>query len=168
MFIHIGPNETRTLARIPKKILFPAPRMPAGHVVMGYNERGECPMLVENNCSIYADRPQTCRDYDCRVYAATGTLPDEETQPLIAERVRAWEFETPSEGSKRELAAARASAAFIARSEALFPAGSLPRNPAQRAALALRVHRLFLEEAPPRSNSQLVALISQEIVAQRA
>jgi hypothetical protein len=122
-------------------------------------------MLVENKCSIYADRPQTCRDYDCRVYAATGTLPDKETQPVIAERVRAWEFETPSEKSKRELAAARASAAFIARNEALFPAGSLPRNPAQRAALALRVYRLFLEAAPSRSNSELVTLIIQEIMA---
>src|SRR5262249_23063586 len=76
-FIHVRPDETRTLARIPKALLFPAPGLPKGHKVMGYGENGHCPMLVDNACSIYADRPQTCRTYDCRVFPASGIEPDD-------------------------------------------------------------------------------------------
>ena len=35
-FIHIGPDERETLAHIPNELLFPAPRLPRGHVLMGY------------------------------------------------------------------------------------------------------------------------------------
>src|SRR4051794_32709251 len=42
-FIHIGPDERDTLAHIPTDLLFPAPRLPAGHVVLGYDEHGRCP-----------------------------------------------------------------------------------------------------------------------------
>src|SRR5665647_3042565 len=66
-FVHIGPNETATLARIPAELLFPAPGLPAGNVLLGYDELGNCPMLVDDRCSIYEDRPRTCRVYDCRV-----------------------------------------------------------------------------------------------------
>ncbi len=51
-FVHIGPDETDTLARIPAALLFPAPRQPPGHVLLGYDERGHCPMLVDGRCSI--------------------------------------------------------------------------------------------------------------------
>jgi uncharacterized protein len=165
MFIHIKPEEKRALARIPKELLFPAPGLPKGHVLMGHNERGECPMLIKDKCSIYADRPQTCRDYDCRVYAATGTLPDTAAQPFVAERVRAWEFEAADEASKNELAAVRACATFLAKNEAGFPTEALPRNPAQRAILAIRMHRLFLEGAPVRQKTEVIALVLQDIAA---
>ena len=46
-FIHIGPEETATLARIPKQLVFRAPGLPKGHVLMGYDESGRCPMFVE-------------------------------------------------------------------------------------------------------------------------
>lgn len=163
MFIHIRPDEVRTLARIPKKFLFAAPGRPLGHKLMGYNDRGECPMLVENKCSIYLDRPQTCRDYDCRVYAAAGTLPDESTQPVIAERVRAWKFATPDALSKSELDAVRASSSFLNENEHLFPDGVLPQSLAQRAILALRVHKLFLRDEPHRGDVEIVALICGDI-----
>jgi Fe-S-cluster containining protein len=81
MFIHISPEETRTIQRIPRELLFPAPGKPKGHVLMGYTDQGYCPMLVAGECSIYEDRPQTCRDYDCRVFAATGISVDPRTQP---------------------------------------------------------------------------------------
>src|SRR5437763_4457379 len=71
-FVHIGPEETETLARIPAALLAPAPGRPSGHMVLGYDDRGQCPMLVDNQCSIYSHRPRTCRAYDCRVFAATG------------------------------------------------------------------------------------------------
>jgi hypothetical protein len=42
-FIHIKPEETKTLARIPKKLLFPAPGLAKGNVLLGYDEHGRCP-----------------------------------------------------------------------------------------------------------------------------
>src|SRR5664280_2734605 len=71
-FIHIAPDEVDALAVIPGELLFPAPRLPAGHVLMGYDERGHCPMLIDGACSIYEHRPRTCRTYDCRVFATSG------------------------------------------------------------------------------------------------
>lgn len=165
MFIHIKPDETRALARIPKQLLFPAPGQPKGHVLLGYNERGECPMLVANHCSIYADRPQTCRDFDCRVYAAAGTAPDGVTQSAIADRVRAWEFELPDAQSRREFDAVGKSAAFLAANDHLFPEGLLPKNPAQRALVAMRTYQLFLEGALVRSDAELAAAIVRSVSA---
>jgi Fe-S-cluster containining protein len=89
-FVHIAPDETDALSHIPAELLFRAPGMPKGHKVMGYDERGHCPMLVDGDCSIYEHRPRTCRTYDCRVFAGTGVVPD---QPAIAERVGDWEFD---------------------------------------------------------------------------
>jgi uncharacterized protein len=102
MFIHISPEETRTLQRIPPALLFPAPGRPKGHMVMGYNDRGHCPMLVDNKCSIYEDRPQTCRSYDCRVFTATGVPVDQQTQPDIAQRVQEWAFHYESKESRKK------------------------------------------------------------------
>jgi hypothetical protein len=90
-FVHIGPDETDTLAHVPAALRFPAPGLPKGHVVMGYDEDGHCPMLVDGACSIYEHRPRTCRTYDCRVFAATGVAPDP-SQPAIAARVGRWRF----------------------------------------------------------------------------
>jgi Fe-S-cluster containining protein len=89
-FIHVGPDERETLAVIPRGLLFAAPGFPAGHVLMGYDDEGRCPMFVDGRCSIYENRPRTCRTYDCRIYAATDVVP---ADPAIAARVRQWEFD---------------------------------------------------------------------------
>ena len=92
-FIHIAPDEIDALAHIPAELLFPAPGRPSGHQLLGYDERGHCPMFADGRCSIYAHRPRTCRTYDCRVIAAAGlNLDDDPTRSGIAERVRAWTF----------------------------------------------------------------------------
>ena len=91
-FVHIEPDEAETLARVPAALRFAAPGLPAGHVVLGYDERGHCPMLIDGACSIYEHRPRTCHTYDCRVFAATGVEPDP-SQNGIAARVRAWRFD---------------------------------------------------------------------------
>ncbi len=88
-FVTIEPDETETLARIPAPLLFPAPGRPRGHMVLGYDERGHCPMLVDGRCSIYEHRPRACRMYDCRVFAAAGV----DAGSPVAERVAQWEFE---------------------------------------------------------------------------
>ena len=90
-FVHIAPDEADTLAHVPAALCFPAPGLPPGHVVLGYDERGQCPMLVDGACSIYEHRPRTCRTYDCRVFAVTGVEP--ENQPAISARVKRWRFE---------------------------------------------------------------------------
>lgn len=71
-FIPIGPDETATLAAVPKALTVPAPGRPKGHVVLGYDERGRCPMLGSGGCTIYSVRPRACRAYDCRTVAAVG------------------------------------------------------------------------------------------------
>jgi hypothetical protein len=97
-FVHIGPDETDTLAHVPRALCFPAPGLPVGHVVLGYDERGWCPMLGEHGCTIYEHRPRTCRTYDCRVFAAAGVTPADD-QPDIAARVRRWRFTVDDEAT---------------------------------------------------------------------
>jgi Fe-S-cluster containining protein len=95
-FVHIDPGETDTLAVIPPELLFAAPGLPKGHVLLGYDERGHCPMLVDGGCSIYGRRPRTCRTYDCRIFAATGVEPDQEQ---VARQAGRWRFDvvTPAD-----------------------------------------------------------------------
>src|SRR5437762_701800 len=111
-FIHIGPDETDTLAHVPRAIQFAAPGRPPGHMVLGYDNRGHCPMLVDNRCSIYEHRPRTCRTYDCRVFAATG-VEIERGQERIAQRARRWRFAFPDDADRIEYEAVRAAAAFV-------------------------------------------------------
>ena len=88
-FVLIEPDEAATLKRIDGSLLAPAPGRPPGWKVLGFDQDGRCPMLGESGCTIYEDRPRTCRVYDCRVFAAAGVDPD---QPLVATRARTWVF----------------------------------------------------------------------------
>jgi len=126
-FVHVAPDETDALAHIPDEVLFAAPGFPPGHVLMGYDENGHCPMFVDGRCSIYAHRPRTCRTYDCRVFAAAGIKPD---APAIAAQVRRWELDVAAPEDAAAAAAVRAAAAEIA-------AGS-PTERAVRAVMSAR------------------------------
>lgn len=143
-FVHIGPDESDTLSRIPKALLFPAPGLPKGNVVMGYDERGHCPMFVDGACSIYQHRPRTCRTYDCRVFPAAGLEPDHDGRAKIAEQVRRWRFEFPEPDDSTLHASVRAAAGYLRANAKALP-GLVPSNPTQLAFLAVRVHGLFLE-----------------------
>lgn len=134
-FVHIGPDETATLARIPAELLVPAPGMPRGHVVLGYDDAGRCPMLADDGCSIYEDRPRTCRTYDCRVFVAAGVEPD---APDIAERTRRWRFRYGSDLDRARHDATRAAAASLDET----------RGATQRAVRAVQIHRRFLRDEP--------------------
>jgi Fe-S-cluster containining protein len=114
-FVHIGPDETDTLAHIPPELLFPAPLLAPGHVVLGYDERGHCPMLVDGRCSIYEHRPRTCRTYDCRVFVAAGVAPDEgdPAKAAIAQRASRWRFTYRTDSDRRQHDAVRAAAAVV-------------------------------------------------------
>jgi Fe-S-cluster containining protein len=144
--VHIEPDEVATLARIPPELRFPAPGLPDGHVVLGYDEEGRCPMLGERGCTIYDDRPRTCRTYDCRVFAAAGTTPVDDGKNLIAQRVRRWRFEIASAEDRRRRAAVRAAVAFLrAHPECLARAGGGPATSRDLAMVAMRVHDLFTD-----------------------
>jgi len=112
-FVHIEPDETDTLAHVPAVLRVRAPGRPKGHVVLGYDEHGRCPMLGERGCTIYEHRPRTCRTYDCRVFAATGIAPDP-TQPAVAERARRWRFAVDTPEARRLRAELERAAADLA------------------------------------------------------
>jgi len=144
-FVHVGPDDHAALAHIPPALLFPAPGLPPGHLLMGYDDRGRCPMLGDTGCSIYDHRPRTCRTYDCRVFAATGL--ESEDQPRIADRVVRWRFD---DGDEHARAAVTAAASFLAqRADELFAADAVPRTAAHRAVAALRVRGAFAASHRP-------------------
>ncbi len=111
-FVSIGPDEADALAHIPRQLLFPAPRKPAGYVLLGYDRQGHCPMLRDGRCSIYEHRPRACRTYDCRIFAATGLEPDD-AHGRVARRARRWRFDFPSELDRREYEAVQAAARYV-------------------------------------------------------
>ena len=160
-FVHIGPEEHETLSRVPGELLFPAPGMPRGHVLLPYDDRGRCPLLDERGrCSIYAHRPLTCRTYDCRVFAAAGVDADRE---LITSRARRWRFSCPAPDDAVQLAAVRDAARWIPAHAASFPGGSVPDDPVGLAVLAVRVADVFLPDGPA-STSADDAMIAAAVV----
>ena len=163
-FVHVGPDERDALALIPRELQFPAPGLPAGHVVLPYDERGRCPMLADDGtCGIYDHRPRTCRVYDCRAYAAAGVDADREA---ITVQSRRWRFTYPASEDGEEHEAVRAAARFLRDHAAAFPDDPAPDAP-RLAVLAVEVCHLFLgrerlargESRPP--DAELVAAIEQ-------
>lgn len=150
-FIHVAPDEHDTLRHIPKRLLFPAPGRPKGHKLLGFDERGHCPMLTDGGCSIYDHRPRTCRTYDCRIFTAAGVSPDEDGKTDIAARTRQWRFDVASEPSAvTDFQAVQRAAAFLAEHRsACFPDGGGPTTAGDRAALAIKIHRVFLATGDP-------------------
>jgi Fe-S-cluster containining protein len=142
-FIHIKPDETDILAKIPQELLFAAPGLPKGHVLLGYDKNGHCPMFINNQCSIYEYRPQTCRNYDCRIFPATG-LPAGREKPLIAQQAGRWKFAFPTPQDRDQFLALQAAAKFLREHAESFPPGFVPHNPTQQAVVAIKVYEVFL------------------------
>jgi Fe-S-cluster containining protein len=137
-FVHVAPDEVATLARIPAALRFPAPRLRAGHVVLGYDERGHCPMLIDGACTIYDDRPRACRTYDCRIFAAAGVEPDDD-KPAIARRARRWRFAYPTDQDRLDQEAVRAAAQFVREHPDARTEGDTPTNATRHAVLAVTI-----------------------------
>jgi Fe-S-cluster containining protein len=154
-------------------------RVPAGHLHlpmasggglarMGYREDGSCPMLSTAGCSIYNDRPQTCRDYDCRIYAAAGVLPDGQ-RPIIQARVLAWQFTCANAEEAAKAAAVRRAAEFIRLRSAQFPAAMRAGSATAAAVLAVKTYGMFMDAdlAPGNGESDQQA-VQRMVAAARA
>ncbi len=156
-FVHVAPDDVGARRRIPAELLFPAPGRPPGHLLMGYDEHGRCPMLSDDGCSIYEDRPRTCRSFDCRVHAAAGTSPDGAHDADIADRVVRWRFRLDEPEDERRWTAVRVAARHLETAD--LPAGTAPRRQADIAAAALHTHELFLDGAVPDDLDLAAALL---------
>lgn len=142
-FIHVTPTDSGALERIPVALLFDAPGAGAGHRLMGYDGRGRCPMLQETSCTIYPDRPGTCRTYDCRIFAATGLAEPGEARSAIMARAARWRFDYADDMERAQHEALKVAAWALVSSEG--PLRSLlPGNATQLAMLVVRHHALLL------------------------
>ena len=158
-FVHVAPGDARARRRIPAELLFPAPGRPPGHLLMGYDEHGRCPMLSHDGCSIYEDRPRTCRAFDCRVHVAAGTRPDGAHEADLAERVAGWRFRFDEPEDERRWTAVHVAARHL--EVAALPAGAAPQRPADVAAAALHTHELFMDGEVPDDGDLTRALLSE-------
>ena len=142
--IEVRPTDGAALQDIPAKSLFRSTLSGSGNWTVRPNPDGACPMLSCGKCTIYERRPQTCLDYDCRVFAAAGIAAGGADKAVINRRVQEWQFQFASAEDRQAHAAIRAAAAFIRDARAHFPPGTVPLNPLGIAALALRVYPLFM------------------------
>lgn len=153
-FIHVKPEEAKALEAAAQGSLVSAPGMPKGHKVLAYDKQGLCPMLKPSGCAIYAQRPQTCRSYDCRIFAAAGILAGGHDKAGINARVNRWRFTYPTELDWEEHTAVRATAAFIRDKPGSFPGGRVPGDPGQLAVLALKAYAVFLKAGAAASEGE--------------
>jgi len=156
-FVHVGPDEADALAHIPAALLFPAPGLPSGHRLMGYDAHGRCPMLVDGRCSIYAYRPRTCRTYDCRVFAAADVVDDDPTKAAVVARARRWRFDEPLPDDGTLHGAVRAAAGFLRAHATELPDALAPRTATQLAVLAVEAHGAFVADDEGRARDVAVA-----------
>jgi uncharacterized protein len=133
---------------------------PGERWLMAFREDGSCPFLSTQGCGIYADRPRTCRDYDCRIYAAAGILPDGE-RPLIQQRVRDWEFDFESPDARRQALAVVRAATFIRENPGLFPVSMRAQSATAAAVMAVKGFELFLSD----QSLERPELVAQRLVA---
>ena len=158
-FIPIRPKDAAARVRIPADKLIRATGQPPGHAMMAYESNGLCPMLdASNKCRIYDVRPQTCRDYDCRIFAAAG-LEAGPAKPVINRRIRAWRFSYPTEADDAAHRAVRAAAEFIQAKREKFPGDRAPTAPTGIAVLAIKAYDVFLDAPPDDDESTARAIV---------
>lgn len=166
-FIHVNPSDQQALGVIPQALLFPAPGQDRNQQVMGFNEAGACPMLVNAHCAIYQHRPGTCRDYDCRIFAATGIRAGDQEKQDVNAQVNRWQFEYPTAADHAAQAAVMAAVRFLHDHEQHFSDPPLPTNPSERALLALGQYELFLNINQAPDSQKVIAEIKQVLALNR-
>jgi Fe-S-cluster containining protein len=129
---------------VPAWLLLEPEDAPEGLRYMGYREDGTCPMLVKRQCRVYAQRPQTCRDFDCRIFTAAGIASAGKDKPLIDERLSVWRFSYASAEDFAAHEAIQAAAAFLQGEAREVPGFHFPVAPIAIAGLALKAHTVFM------------------------
>lgn len=146
-FIHIAEHEHKTRKIVPQALIFPAPGSSGKQWVMGFDDTGKCPMLKQNACSIYTHRPQTCRDYDCRLFAAAGISASQagegDVKAEVDQQVRRWRFSYKNSDDRRKHEAIKAAAVYINKNRQQLGALT-PSTPTALALASLHIHELFL------------------------
>jgi Fe-S-cluster containining protein len=143
--VQLRPEDTRALARIPANLLVTAPGFGRGQLTLSPLPNGSCPMLSSGQCTIYHDRPQTCLDYDCRIFAAAGIEAGGADKAVINRRVREWRFTYESQADRSAHEAVLSAASFIQTKHASFPTSRAPTAPTGIAVLAIKAHTVFLQ-----------------------
>ena len=148
-FIHVADAEHQTRQSIPTELIFPAPGQGGKQWVMGFDTTGACPMLQNNSCSIYTHRPQTCRDYDCRLFSAAGIsisqFEEGDAKAGVDRQVKRWRFSYSHPQDQQKHEAIKAAAAFLARHRQQLD--TLEPTTATGLALAsLHIYKLFLSD----------------------
>ena len=156
--IALRAHDRAVLRRVPAQFLHQQAQACGDTVAwMGFRADGRCPMLGAGGCGVYADRPQTCRDYDCRVFAAASMLAGDARRAVINERVQAWEFTFADAAARDAQQAVASAAAFIREQAAHFPPGWAPTGPTGIAVLALKVYTVFLPGAQQGQDERALA-----------
>jgi Fe-S-cluster containining protein len=141
-FIELKPADTDARDRIPAALRFDAPGAPAGYQVLGYDERGHCPMLESGGCAIYPYRPATCRTYDCRIFPATGLAEPGPEKADVTARAARWQFEYADMESRQRHRTLMLGAKLLL-DMSREREGILPRTATQLAMLAIRLQPVF-------------------------
>ena len=155
-FIKVRAHERAALDDIGPEYLRPLPGATNGAQLMGFHENGHCFMFANGNCTIYANRPETCRTYDCRVFTAAA-MNAGEGRPVINARIASWRFEYPTDRDREEHRAVIAAANFLRQQVVRFPGGYVPSRPSDIAVLAVKTYQVFLD--PPPSDAEISAAI---------
>ena len=142
-FVLVRPTDFEAISIIPEELLFPAPGLPKGYQLMGYDEQGHCPMFKSGKCSIYELRPETCKQYDCRVLAATGANIEGESKEIV-ETITSWQFEFSDNESRNKEKALKRAMLFLKENSEFFPRGYFPNTDSQISALAVRIYKEFI------------------------
>ncbi len=165
-FIHVEPSDTAALEVIPADLLFQAPSSPVGHRLMGLSADGHCPMLVDERCSIYKQRPKTCRTYDCRVFAAAGVDAGGEEKRGVNQQLADWTFRYQDAHARRLHEAVRTIVSLVLGNADQFPAG-LWQNPSPLALFAIEhataLVALLQGARKPMTQSQVLTWLTSKL-----
>ena len=138
-FILVNRTEQQAIDAIGAELLFPAPNNP-NLLVMGFNKKGHCPKLVGGKCSIYANRPHTCRTYDCRIFSAANIAAGGNEKHAVNYRVTQWQFGYDNPQSEQAHKQVQIAAKYLTSHESF---SDQVENPTQHALAALKIYDLF-------------------------
>ncbi len=151
MFVQIDDSETDTLCQISQDLFI---KNAAGAKILGHDHSGRCVMYSGEFCTIYKYRPLACRQFDCRIYAASGLNPIAQSKDKISQQVRQWSFSYDSNESRQKHQAVKRTAQFIQDFPEHFPGGRTPTEAIQIALVTIKSYKAILQGT---SDSKLVA-----------